>query len=85
MPASTTTTKTTGYQVEFSKYPVLTFIIVMNSFNDIATPSRKRIFFSPGNQLIEFRQTLIAETIKKGIGQKRFCFIAKYNLRTAAG
>jgi hypothetical protein len=85
MPASAATTKTTGYQVEFSKYPVLTLIIVMNSFNDITAPSRKRIFFSPGNQLIDFCQTLIAQTMKKGIGQKRFCFITQYNLQTAAG
>jgi hypothetical protein len=85
MPASATATKTTGYQVEFSKDPVLTFLIVMNPFNDIAASSRKRIFFFRGNQAVEFRQTFIAQTIKKSICQEGFCFITQYNLRTTAG
>jgi hypothetical protein len=75
MPASAATTKTSGYQVEFSKYPVLTLIVVMNSFNDIAAPSRKRKFFYRGNQAVEFRQTVIAQTIKKSICQEGLCFI----------
>ena len=85
MPAPAAATKTTGYQVEFGKYPVFALIIVMYPFNDIAAPSRKRKFFCRGNQAVDFRQTVIAQTIKKSIGQEGLCFITQYNLRTAAG
>jgi len=80
MPASAAATKTTGYQVEFSKHPVLTFHIVMNPFNDIAAPSRKRVFFSLCNLAVEFCQALVAETVKKSICQEGFCFITQCNL-----
>ena len=85
MPASAAATKTPGHQVKFGKYPVFAFIIVMYPFNDVAAPSRKRIFFFRSDLEVEFCQTLIAQTIKKCIRQERLCFITQYNLRTAAG
>jgi hypothetical protein len=60
MPASAATTKTTGNQVEFSKHPILAFLVVMEPFNDIAAPSRKRIFLSRGDLAVEICQALIA-------------------------
>jgi len=85
MPASAAATKTAGHEVEFSKYPVFAFLIIMNPFNDIPAPSRKRIIFFPGNQTVEFSQAFVAQTIKKSICQKGFRFITQYNLRTTAG
>ena len=85
MPASAAATITTGYQVKFSKYPVLAFLVIMDPFNDIAAPSRKRIFLFGGDQAVEICQALIAQTVKKSIGQEGLCFITKHNLRTAAG
>jgi len=85
MSATTAATKTTGYQIEFSKYPVFALVVIMNHFNDIAAPSRKRIFFSLSNKEVEFRQTLIAQTIKKSICQEGLCFITQFYLLTAAG
>jgi hypothetical protein len=85
MPASATATKTTGYQVEFSKHPVFTFLIIMNPFNDVTAPSGKWILFFFSHEAVEFRQTFIAQTIKKSICQKGFCFVTQYKLRTAAG
>ena len=85
MPASAAATITPGHQIKFGKYPVFAFFIVMNPFYDIPAPSRKRIFFFRCHQVIDFRQTIIAQTIIKSICQKRFCFITQYNLRTAAG
>ena len=75
MPAPAATTKTTGYQVEFSKYPVFALIIIMYPFNDIAAPSRKWKFFCSGYQAVEFHQAVIAQAIKKSIRQEGLCFI----------
>jgi hypothetical protein len=70
MPASASATKTAGYQVEFSKYPVLTFHIVMNSFNDIAASSGKWIFLYRSDVAVDLCQAFVTQTIKKSICQE---------------
>jgi hypothetical protein len=85
MPASAAAAKTTGYQIEFGKYPVFALVIIMNPFNEVAASSRKRIFFCPGDKVVEFCQTVVAQTIKKSICQEGLCFITQCNLCAAAG
>ena len=85
MPASASATKATGYQIEFSKYPVFAFIIIMNSFNNVATPSWKWIFLFRADLPVNLCQAIIAQTFKKSICQERLCFVTQYDLRTVAG
>jgi hypothetical protein len=76
IPAATATTKSAGYEIEFSKYPVVFFLIIMNAFHQITSPARERILFFPGYQFIQFQQAVITHAVIKSIRQERFHFIA---------
>ena len=76
MSAAAAAAKTPRNEIEFRKYPVVLFFVIMNAFNQVSTPARKRIFFFPVNKLVEVFKAVCAETVVKSIRQKRFGSIA---------
>lgn len=79
MPATTPAAKSAGDQIEFSKYAIHVFFVIMNSFNQFATATRKRIFFLFSYERIQLFQTRRAHTGIKCLRQKRSCRIADQN------
>jgi hypothetical protein len=85
MAAAAAAAITAGHMIKFRKHPVDIFFIIMNSFNQFSPQARKRIFFFPGNELIQGKQAVITYATIKGFGQENAGFVADRNLRTIAG
>jgi hypothetical protein len=77
MPAAAAATVSTGDEIEFSKYAVFAFFIVVQAFDQVPTPAGKWKLFFLSNQLVEFLQAIRAEAIIKSVRQEGFGFIAQ--------
>jgi hypothetical protein len=84
MPATAAATVAPGNEIEFGKYAVFAFFVVMHTFNQVSAPAREGILFFQGNKLVEFFKTIRTEAVIKRVGEKGFGFIAQCNGRTGA-
>jgi hypothetical protein len=84
VPATAAATVAPGNEIEFSKYAIVIFFVVVHAFNQVSAPAREGILFFKSDKLIEFLQTIRAEAVKKCVGEKRFGFIAQCETGTGA-
>ena len=84
MPASAAAAISSGNMIEFGEHPVHIFIVIMNTFHQLTSPSGKRVFFFARNQFIQGLQALVAETIIKCFGEEFLGLIVQGNLCTCA-
>jgi hypothetical protein len=70
MPASAAAAVAAGKQIKFSKDTVFAFFVIMNIFNQISAPARKRVLLFFFCHLIQVDQTIIAKTSVKCICKK---------------
>ena len=85
MPAATAAAVTARNEIEFRKYPVIFFVVIMNAFNQVSTPPREGILFFQGNQLVEFLKAICTEAVIKCVGEKGFGTVTQCDLRAGAG
>ena len=70
MSAAVTAAIPTGHQVEFRKYTVIFFLVIVNPFDEFAAPVRERVLLFQSDQPIQFNQAFITQTSVKSIRQE---------------
>jgi hypothetical protein len=84
VPTTAAAAKSARKKIKFSEYAVYALSIVMDAFYQIPSPARKGILFCFCGKKIYFLQTIITQTLVKGLCEKGSCFITQNNLRTGA-